>query len=239
MKALMVALTIFLTFNTAQARFSDYWDVDLSKETLISKVEAIADELETNDHSQKVLNMTFNRSRVIRKKLDWLAPKLKRKNDATDEDIMPLLQDIVTALDSRKCFRITLYKVNRHLDKILRKLENNREVVTEIAVLNFEETGTLDFGLIFAGTSTDRFLTLTNSGNGVATNIIETNLVSPFSVVANPSACQDTLAPGASCTLIVRFAPQSVLQDSQDLIIDYFDGSDAQSISFPLTGASQ
>lgn len=241
MKYLLVVLSFLFTAQMAQAWHPRPIPVELSDEALIADVEAIADELEANDHSQRVLNMAFNRSRVIRKKLNWFAPRLKRKKDATDEDIMPLLQDIVTLLDQFPHRFRTLKKVKRQLGKILTRLVEHREVPTEIAVLTIDGPDLLDFGSVLLLNPLSTILNVTNSGNGIATVTGETGMDGDFEFTGEEypgtsGTCGAEILPGESCQIQIRFSPTELGPISDQLILEYFDGLSPQSVNKDLQG---
>lgn len=242
MKGLAVILTILLSFNTASAHFwTSYSEAELSNEALIGQIEAIADELESNDHGQRVLNMAYNRSRVIRKKLDRSLERLPRLKDATDEDIMPLLQDMITSIDTKEHRKLIRVLVRRHLDKILTRLIKLREEVTEIAVLNVDDSSTLDFGFIFTGTNSARTFTITNSGNGPAMVTGETGMVAPFdfrsgSYPGLTGTCGTVILAGETCSIELDFTPQVVGVFSGTFVLEYNDGVNSQTVVRDLTG---
>jgi hypothetical protein len=91
----------------------------------------------------------------------------------------------------------------------------------------------LAFGSITSGTSQTLNLTLTNSGTGTLTFSSFTGPATPFSVTGAP-ANGSTLAPGASMTVPVTFAPTAAGTYSSSLTV----GSDGGSVTVSLTGVA-
>lgn len=82
-----------------------------------------------------------------------------------------------------------------------------------------------------------------NNGNGVATNItgiVSTNTNFKFSASVgypgNGGDCSTTLAPGASCTLVVDFIPQAVGTYTDTIYLNYDDSTGSLSSFLNLSG---
>jgi len=97
-----------------------------------------------------------------------------------------------------------------------------------------------------SGNTTDRTFTLTNVGDYDATALQDLGeLASPFNYATGAypggGTCGATLAPAASCTIIIRFTPVANLYGTMTdtLELSYFDGELTQSIEVPLTGLAQ
>ncbi|MCM2278870.1 MAG: choice-of-anchor D domain-containing protein [Oligoflexia bacterium] len=106
---------------------------------------------------------------------------------------------------------------------------------TTTAVLTLSDDPTLDFGASPSGTPVDATLTLSNTGITAAQALGESPadpLTAPFgfkggSYPGTGGSCGTTLAPGASCTLVLTFSPSSPAggsySDTLSLVFD--DGS--------------
>ncbi len=93
----------------------------------------------------------------------------------------------------------------------------------------------LDFGTIEAGTSDNRTVTVSNSGNAGLTldNIVAPG--APFSIATQSCAVGDVLAPDESCGITLEFAPDSDGSFSDSLGI----ASDGGNDSVALTGSAE
>ena len=62
---------------------------------------------------------------------------------------------------------------------------------------------------------------------------------SPFLVDGGASECDDmpTLVPGASCSLVVRFAPTEVGLQGANVVLQYDDSAETQALTIPLSGS--
>lgn len=90
-----------------------------------------------------------------------------------------------------------------------------------------------DFGRIRKNNSASSFsLTLTNNGGFTASDISVSGLDLPFSAA---NACT-TLAPSASCTISLGYAPTTVRSDSDSMTIGYHNGSASSSLSVIVSG---
>ena len=73
--------------------------------------------------------------------------------------------------------------------------------------------------------------------------IAATNPTAPFSFKGGAypggGTCGATLASGASCTMVVTFAPTAATASTSNLALTYNDGLQAQSLSATLSGTGQ
>lgn len=104
------------------------------------------------------------------------------------------------------------------------------------ALLSIDGTNPTDFLNISTGSFSDITITLTNSGNFLASSISLSGLVAPFSTIGG--SCGTTLAPAATCTIILRFSPSLAGSFSNTLSISYFNGASTITISRNLIGKS-
>jgi hypothetical protein len=101
----------------------------------------------------------------------------------------------------------------------------------DVSSLEFPETGIHD-------NSSQLSAKITNNGDENAA-LESVAADSPFSVDGGSSDCDDlpTLAPGASCSLVVRFAPSEVGAKTGNAVLQYNDSAATQSLSIPLSGS--
>jgi hypothetical protein len=109
------------------------------------------------------------------------------------------------------------------------------------AVLAFADGPTFDFGTQGTGLPATRGLTVNNTGATAATGIMPSALTAPFSFAGGAfpgtgGTCDMTLAPGASCTVVVSFQPTSVGAASMTLTLDYDDGHAPATVLLGLAG---
>ena len=97
------------------------------------------------------------------------------------------------------------------------------------------------FGNVTEGTTRDQTVTVTNSGNAALTlgTIGGLNpLAAPFSIVTNNcSGVNATLAPAASCTVLLRYRPAGVGTDDSDSFDIPSNDPDEASVVVSLTGS--
>jgi len=102
------------------------------------------------------------------------------------------------------------------------------------ALLTISDGPTLDFGVTAIGSSLTHAFTVTNSGGSQATSILDSGALAPpfdYSGVGYPGIggdCNVTLAPGASCTLVLEFSPTVANIYNDQLEISYNDGLSGQ-----------
>ncbi len=128
---------------------------------------------------------------------------------------------------------------------------NGREVVTSTraltsiastpAILVVNESPTYDYGTRAVGSTSDHTFTLTNTGGITATTVAGAGLGGQYTYVGGlfpgtGGTCAATLASGASCTIVARFAPTVLGVSTSQLIVNYNNGVAAQSTARDLTG---
>jgi len=100
-------------------------------------------------------------------------------------------------------------------------------------------TTSLVFGSVTVDSSADLMLTVTNTGNAdlsVFTLASANPLGDPFSLIADQDNCSNqTLTPSTSCTVAVRFAPQSTGPDNDSFDIPS-DDPDTPTVTISVTG---
>jgi alpha-tubulin suppressor-like RCC1 family protein len=109
------------------------------------------------------------------------------------------------------------------------------------ALLTISDGPTYDFGSKVAASTTDRSFVITNTGSASATVIAGSGLSAPLtfkggSFPGTGGNCTATLAPAATCTVVVRFAPTVAGVTTQTMTLDYNDGGIATSSSIGVTG---
>lgn len=97
----------------------------------------------------------------------------------------------------------------------------------------YAKPGSLTFDPIPAGTSQTQNLVITNGGTTSETVSNVTPPSAPFSVTGLPSG---TIAPGASVTAMVTYAPTGATNDSSQIVID---AADATTLTVNLSGTGQ
>ena len=111
------------------------------------------------------------------------------------------------------------------------------------ALLTVSETGTYDYGSVANSSVNDKSFTITNSGGVTATSISGGGLATPFSFKngtfpGTGGNCTATLGSGASCTIVVTFAPTSTGTHTDTIEVDYNDGASLAQTTRPVTGQS-
>jgi len=111
------------------------------------------------------------------------------------------------------------------------------------ALLTISELDPFNFGTIAIGGSASRIFTVTNTGHYPATAMAEVGLASPFGYMGGTypgtgGNCLYTIAPGASCDLVIEFLPTSTGLQTGSISISYNNGSNLQSVDRNLQGAS-
>lgn len=89
------------------------------------------------------------------------------------------------------------------------------------ALLSFDDPGT--HGDVRIGSFSDLTYTVSNSGQLEATSVVFSGLDGVWGSVGG--TCGATVTAGASCTVIVRFAPSDVGASVDTLLLDYDDGA--------------
>ena len=111
------------------------------------------------------------------------------------------------------------------------------------ALITVSNGPTYNYGLRANGSSTDFTFTITNAGNFTATAMAGTGLSAPYSFKGGPypgvgGDCSTTLSAGATCTVVVTFAPTITGTHNATFAMGYNDGAGAQSTPRDLTGQS-
>jgi hypothetical protein len=100
---------------------------------------------------------------------------------------------------------------------------------TSLAVLLITGSGTYSFGGLNVGTSTQTGFTVVNTGQASATSLTASLTISAFTFQGDypgtGGTCTATLAAGASCTIVVTFAPLYVSTFQDFVTLNYNNGS--------------
>ncbi len=104
-----------------------------------------------------------------------------------------------------------------------------------------------DFGLVRVNpaTTADQTFTVTHVSGGVsATGLGVSNFISQFRFAGGGTfpgggTCTTTVNIGASCTIILRYAPNATGTYTRGLLFNYNDGAFAQSITVTVTGTTE
>lgn len=106
-------------------------------------------------------------------------------------------------------------------------------VIGQLAV---SPSGDVDFGEVGPGDSGQVELTLSNEGSAPVTVEGWTNLPEPFSISGDCPEPPFSLDPGASCTLIITFSPESAGDYEESLVLGFDDGSGSASTQVAVSG---
>ena len=124
--------------------------------------------------------------------------------------------------------------------RVVRGIGTNLGLVQIIDSAQHGPSLVTDYGMIALGRSADHSFTVQNVGGGVVSGISFAALALPFSfpggIPGTGGNCDVSLAIGASCTVVVRFAPGVVGNTTASLSLTYDDGSATQSVSRALAG---
>lgn len=109
------------------------------------------------------------------------------------------------------------------------------------ALLAFTPSGSHDFGNVSVGSSAEISLTLENKGKTEAKSLTP-SIELPFAYKGNAfpgtgGTCGSTLAPAATCRIIVTFSPDSIDDFTTNLTINYFNGNAGSALQLTLDGA--
>ena len=102
------------------------------------------------------------------------------------------------------------------------------------ALLTIDGGPTYDFGTQATGSTTTNMFTITNSGQAIATGVMDgAGLASPFDydapgIYPGGGSCVGTLGAGASCTIVIEYAPGTLGPHTDTLVIAYNNGASAQ-----------
>ena len=111
------------------------------------------------------------------------------------------------------------------------------------ALLTISDGPTFDFSKQATGSTTTHAFTVTNTGGVDAAGITAAALAAPFAFPGTGypgtlGTCGATLAAGASCAVVVAFAPTSAGSPTATLRLDYDDGLAGGSASVGLAGTA-
>jgi hypothetical protein len=102
------------------------------------------------------------------------------------------------------------------------------------ALLSFDDPGS--HGDVSVGSFADVTYTVSNGGQLDATGAVFSGLSGDWGIVGG--TCGATIAIGASCTVVVRFAPTVIGPSADTLLLDYDDGTGpATTVSRAVSGA--
>lgn len=111
------------------------------------------------------------------------------------------------------------------------------------ALLVMSGSNPINFGSVAVASNNPMSLTITNSGSVTATSMAGSGLVTPFNFTGGvypgtAGTCAASLAPGASCTIEIQFAPSVAGAANDTIDINYNDGAAAQVLSRPVQGVA-
>lgn len=109
------------------------------------------------------------------------------------------------------------------------------------AVLSISDGPTYDFGTVITGGVYEKTFTVSNSGGANAIAITGSGLAAPFefksgSFPGTGGTCTSSLAPAATCTVVVQYTPSTSSVHSDSMDINYNDGAMAQTSSRAMQG---
>jgi hypothetical protein len=109
------------------------------------------------------------------------------------------------------------------------------------AFLTISDPPSYDFGTQPLTASVDYTFTITNTGGVPATGMASASLSAPFSYKGGVfpgvgGTCAATLANGASCTIVLNYAPTATGAHADTVVIDYNDGVVAQQVTRDIQG---
>lgn len=112
---------------------------------------------------------------------------------------------------------------------------------TGSALLEISDGPSFDYGNVPVGMADVHVFTVTNVGDGLATGIAAQPIAGAFdyeggTYPGTSGTCDDTLAPGADCTLAVTFFPTELGLHDSSVELTY---GDASSVARPVTGGGQ
>ncbi|MCB0367758.1 MAG: choice-of-anchor D domain-containing protein, partial [Bdellovibrionales bacterium] len=111
------------------------------------------------------------------------------------------------------------------------------------AQLAISDGATYDFLSHAIGSVTEKVFTVNNNGGVDATTIVPQAILAPFRYKGSTypgtgGTCGVTLAAGGNCTLVVEYAPTATGTQSDDIVLDYYDGAANQFVDRDITGTS-
>ncbi len=92
--------------------------------------------------------------------------------------------------------------------------------------LAINEGSSFDFQILLASQSSQRTLTLENTGGGNVSGISVGSMSAPFAIVSND--CPTALSPSENCEVVVSYSPTQTQLSLENLNVNYFDGFDPQ-----------
>ena len=109
------------------------------------------------------------------------------------------------------------------------------------ATLAISDIPNYDYGTVATGGVAQKTFSITNSGSYVATSILSAALTPPFAYKAGAfpgvgGSCGASLNAGATCTVVVTYAPTATGAQTGTIVLSYFDGAAAQSSSRGVQG---
>ncbi len=216
----------------------------LTDTALMVDLQSLADEINTHSHDQKTLNRVYTRLLIVRKISNPSINHLPRLNDAEDEDILMILDDIADQLENRNHRRFIRFLIKKFLKRSFLLLENNREQSINKAFLTANVTS-FDFGAVGVGATRNVNIIITNDGVGTATVTGESGLAAPFFFGGKATypglggSCGTTIEPEENCVISLEFNPTVPSTTfSGSIQLDYNDGSEVQSVSTTLQGST-
>lgn len=120
------------------------------------------------------------------------------------------------------------------------KIKQNAEVAS-LAVQNLTQH---DFGFVLLDDTVDRVITIVNQGKATAREIGASFVVSAFTLKGGKfpgtgGSCTSTLSAGATCTVVVTFAPTYYSNFRDSMKLSYHDGATTRALESPIvTGRS-
>ncbi len=105
------------------------------------------------------------------------------------------------------------------------------------AQLTISDSPSYSYGNVTVGQSKDKTFVITNTGQKSATEMTLGAFAGGFSKVTTGTNCTTSLAAGATCNLVVKFAPTAVGTVSSNVAFNYHNGSAAgQTVARAISG---
>lgn len=110
-----------------------------------------------------------------------------------------------------------------------------------VGILFISNGPAYDFGVVTNGSSVNFTFTVTNAGGGTATALNENGLAAPFSFSGGAypgtgGTCAVSLAASATCTMVVTYAPTTLAVHTDQIMLNYNDGSSGQTATRDVMG---
>jgi alpha-tubulin suppressor-like RCC1 family protein len=114
-------------------------------------------------------------------------------------------------------------------------------VGSSVATLTISDGATYSFNTTVKSYTASKTFTISNTGGTSASSISETTLAAPFSFAGGSfpgtlGSCSTTITAGASCTVVVAFAPTDTNLHSGTLTLSYNNGSATVTVDRALSG---